>query len=56
MQLTYRGTSYNVVSSTIEPIETDIVGLYRGMHHKIAASVQETTPSTQKLSYRGIQY
>ncbi len=56
MQLTYRGFQYNVESSASETVESDMVGLYRGVPHSIPAMKQGVTRQPHKLSYRGVQY
>lgn len=57
MQLSYRGTLYEVQNPAIEVTETNQVGLFLGKRFKIKQLQELHHPSTPAhLKYRGVNY
>ncbi len=57
MKLTYRGVSYELQDFTIETVESEVTGKYRGADFKFRKRKGELIPhSTLRLVYRGLTY
>ncbi|MBV6627223.1 MAG: DUF4278 domain-containing protein [Rivularia sp. (in: Bacteria)] len=57
MFLTYRGLSYENHSSASKTVETNRIGIYRGIAYSIHSSiVRKNSQCSRILMYRGIPY
>lgn len=57
MQLTYRGSHYDVASCRLDMTETDVQGKYRGVPVRFKQSMGLAQPQAMvRLSYRGSDY
>lgn len=57
MQLSYRGSSYEVDSQSVEMIESDISARYRGLNYQVRRRVNSLMmESTAQYRFRGIPY
>ncbi|MEO0406991.1 MAG: DUF4278 domain-containing protein [Cyanobacteria bacterium P01_A01_bin.135] len=57
MNLSYRGATYRYAPPTVEQLESDLVGRYRG--HRVRFSYPrhlQTSHTAATLSYRGVPY
>lgn len=57
MQLSYRGTAYEVQNPAIEVTETNQLGLFLGNRFKIKQmNATQRYPVSTQLKYRGVDY
>jgi hypothetical protein len=54
MQLTYRGTQYNMVTAFTAIVESGMTATYRGTNYSVMQSNAVATLSTKVLKYRGV--
>jgi len=56
MKLSYRGLDYALQAITIDTIETELVGRFRGYHYTIRRPVNVLSHHTRAKKYRGVAY
>jgi hypothetical protein len=54
MQLTYRGTQYNIAPAFTATVESGMAATYRGVSYSVIKSNAAATLPTKALKYRGV--
>ncbi|WP_416674029.1 DUF4278 domain-containing protein [Egbenema bharatensis] len=54
MQLTYRGTQYNIAPAFTTTVDSGMTATYRGVNYSVMKSNAVATLPTKALKYRGV--